>query len=210
MILNIKDLDCISIAIDYFQRGRIVVYPTDTCYGLGTIGLKWNDKNILKIYRIKERSINKPLSLLISEEMINRYLEIPENIKRLLAEVWPGSFTGIFFIRTPQDELSSFLNVSNFQKIAFRVPDHKMLLSIIKKLGIPIIGTSANISGDNPVYNIDNLINEHKFKDVDLWIDEGTLPLNPPSTVVDFTDYSNPIILREGKVNFKLLWKQII
>jgi len=210
MILNIKDLECIPIAVDYFQRGKIVVYPTDTCYGLGTIGLKWNDKNILKIYQIKGRSIDKPLSLLISEEMVTRYLEIPENIKRLLTEVWPGSFTSIFSITTSQENLSSFLNVGNFQKIAFRVPDHKTLLNIIQKLGNPIIGTSANISGDSPAYNIDNLLNEDHFKDVDLWIDEGSLPQNPPSTVVDFTDYSNPIIIREGGVNFKLLWKQTI
>ena len=139
MIINIKDLECISIAIDHFQRGRIVVYPTDTCYGLGTIGLKWNDENILKIYQIKERSINKPLSLLISEEMVNKYLEIPKHIRRLLDKAWPGSFTGIFSIRIPQDGLSSFLNVANFQKIAFRVPDHKTLLNIIKKLGNPIM-----------------------------------------------------------------------
>jgi L-threonylcarbamoyladenylate synthase len=210
MIVNIKDLECVPTAVDYFQRGNIVVYPTDTCYGLGSIALKWNDQNILKIYRIKRRSINKPLSLLISEEMINKYLEIPDNIKTLLSEVWPGSFTGIFLINTPKNELSSFLNINNIQTIAFRVPDHKTLLNIINKVGNPIIGTSANISGDTPAYNIDNLINEERFKEVDLWINEGTLPLNPPSTVVNFTDYSNPIVLREGKINFKLLWKQTL
>ncbi|MHA1973419.1 MAG: L-threonylcarbamoyladenylate synthase [Candidatus Hodarchaeales archaeon] len=210
MIIQISDSNCIRKAIDIFEAGGIVVYPTDTCYGLGAIGLDWNNDTIAKIYRIKDRDISKPLSLLISENMISAYVKVPENINEILKRVWPGRFTAIIPKSPCHKELSSFLNQSGTQKLAFRVPNHQLLLELIEGLNKPIIGTSANRSGQQEHFHIKTLVKDQNFKDVDLWIDGGQLPKNIPSTVVDFSDYSNPIVLREGAVKFESIRKQFL
>ena len=210
MKLYISHPDCISVASEFFRQGKIVVFPTDTVYGLGTIALKSNDAQIQKIYTLKERDYSKPLSLLITKDMINRFLNLPIKIIKLLDIFWPGSLTIIFPTRSENNELSSYLNITDVKTIAFRVPNSKILLAIISKVGSPIIGTSANISGNPPVNRIDDLVERKKFKSVDLWIDGGVLPKNPPSTVIDFSDFSNPVLLREGAVNFKDILEQIL
>ncbi|MHA1215457.1 MAG: L-threonylcarbamoyladenylate synthase [Candidatus Hodarchaeales archaeon] len=210
MKIHITEPDCIPKAIECFKSGGIVVYPTDTCYGLGTIGLKWNDENIAKIYKIKDRDISKPLSLLISKKMISAYIKVPENIQKMLKRVWPGSFTAIIPRVMYHQDLSPLLNQTGSQKIAFRVPNHELLLKIIDGVNQPIIGTSANRSGQQEQYHIKTLLSDQNFKDVDLWIDEGQLQKNLPSTVVDFSDYSNPIVLREGAVKFRTIMKQFL
>ncbi|MFX0123325.1 MAG: L-threonylcarbamoyladenylate synthase [Candidatus Hodarchaeota archaeon] len=204
MKISITNPHVISIAVREFKRGSIIVFPTDTSYGLGTVGLKWNDNNIRRIYEIKSRSFDNPLSLLITKEMISQYVALHPRTKEILAKYWPGGLTVVLSCETlGSQELSSLLN-SNFpQKIAFRVPNHKLLLKIIEKVGSPIIGTSANKSGSKPKYDLHSISREFSQEIIHLWIDAGRLTEIPPSTVVDLTDPFNPILLRKGNVTFE-------
>ena len=211
MKISISDPHLISIAAKEFQRGSIVVFPTETSYGLGTIGLKWNDRNIRRIFEIKSRSLDKPISLLITKSMISRYIETSQKTRKILERIWPSSLT-IILLCTHQafQELSPLLNLKNRQKIAFRVPQHELLLKIIKMVGSPIIGTSANKSGSPSKYDLPSIIQELSFDNVHLWIDSGELPKNPPSTIVDLTDPFNPILVRRGNVDIdKILRSQV-
>ncbi|MFX1516153.1 MAG: L-threonylcarbamoyladenylate synthase [Promethearchaeota archaeon] len=205
MRISITDPRIISIAVKEFKKGSIIVFPTDTSYGLGTIGLKWNDENVRRIYEIKSRSVDNPLSLLITKGMISRYVVLLPQIEEILAKYWPGGFTAVFTCETEESlALSSYLNLKNPQKIAFRVPNHKILLKIIEKLNSPIIGTSANKSGSKPNYDLHSIRQEFYEDTIHLWIDGGRLTEIPPSTVVDLTDPYNPILLRKGNVVFEI------
>jgi L-threonylcarbamoyladenylate synthase len=178
---------------------------------LGTIGLKWNERNIKRIFEIKSRSFDKPISLLITKSMISQYIETSPKIRGILEKIWPSSLT-IILLCTNQafHELSPLLNLKNRQKIAFRVPQHELLLKIIKKVGSPIIGTSANKSGSPSKYDLPSIIQELSLANIHLWIDAGELPKNPPSTIVDLTDPLKPTLVRRGNVDIdRILRSQV-
>ena len=115
MRISITNPHVISIAVREFKRGSIIVFPTDTSYGLGTVGLKWNDRSIRRIYEIKSRSFDNPLSLLITKKMISEYVVIHPRIKKILAKYWPGGLTAVLSCGTQSSQtLSSLLNLKNF------------------------------------------------------------------------------------------------
>lgn len=199
MRISINNPKLIPIAVEHFQKGSIVIFPTDTSYGLGTIGLKSNEKNIKRIFEIKSRSYDKPLSLLISKKMITEYIQTTPEIQDLLERIWPGRITVVFSCNEHATHiLSPLLNLKTPWKIAFRVPEHRLLLKIIEEVGNPIIGTSANKSGTSSIYDHDDIYQNINPEDIHLSIDAGKLPENPPSTIVDMTDPANPILLRKG------------
>ncbi|MFX0014276.1 MAG: L-threonylcarbamoyladenylate synthase [Promethearchaeota archaeon] len=207
MRISITDPKVIPIAVKEFQKGSIVIFPTDTSYGLGTVGLKWNDRNIRQIYDIKSRPLDNPLSLLITKDMLTNFVKISSQTQEILAKGWPGGLTVVLTCRSETSQiLSSLINSNNPQKIAFRVPRHEILLEIIDKVGSPIIGTSANKSGSKPKYDLISIFNELSTEKVHLWIDGGKLPENPPSTVIDLTNPLKPILLRRGSVSIEKIF----
>lgn len=211
MRISITDPQLISIAVREFQSGSIVVFPTETSYGLGTIGLKWNNENIKQIYEIKSREFDKPLSLLITKNMISKYIESSQQIQKIFDKVWPGNLTIVLFCNQYASQvLSPLLNMKDKQKLAFRVPKHDLLLKIIDKVGSPIIGTSANKSGSTPKYDIPSIIQDLTLENIHLWIDAGRLAENPPSTIVDLTDPLKPALLRRGKMKISEILVDII
>ncbi len=210
MRISITNPHVISIAVREFQKGSIIIFPTDTSYGLGTVGLNWNDRNIKRIYEIKSRPFDNPLSLLITKTMISKYVNISSQTRKILKRVWPGGLTAVFICDSrASQKLSSLLNLNDPQKIAFRVPKHELLLRIIEKVDSPIIGTSANRSGSTPKYDLPSIFQELSREDIHLWIDAGRLPENPTSTVVDLTDPLKPILLRRGNVDINKIFESM-
>ena len=200
MRMSITHPNLIPVAVRQFQNGAIVVFPTETCYGIGTISLKSNERNIEKIFTIKSRPFHKPLSLLITKNMINRYIKASSEVHRILKMIWPNHVTIILNCTTEASQiLSPLINVNYPQKLAFRVPNHEILLKIIEKVDSPIIGTSANKSGSTPKYYLSSIFKELDSSEIQLWIDGGRLPEIPPSTVIDLTNTQKPILLRQGK-----------
>ena len=199
MRISITHPNLIPIAVDYFRNGAVAVFPTETCYGIGTIGLKSNDDNIRNIFTVKSRPLNKPLSLLISKNMIDEYIDTTSEILDILQDIWPSPVT-IIFNCTPKAslKLSSLVNLDNPRSLAFRVPDHQILLDIIDQIQTPIIGTSANKSGSNSKYDFRDVFQELQSDMIRLWIDGGRLPRNPPSTLIDLRNPNDPLLLRRG------------
>jgi len=197
--LSITHPNLVSIAVSHFQKGSVVVFPTETCYGIGTIGLKSNEKNIKKIFNLKSRPFNKPLSLLITKQMINKFIKVNSKVQTFLEKVWPKNVTIILNCTIEASQiLSPLINVENPMKLAFRVPNHEVLLKIIEKVNSPIIGTSANKSGSTPKYDLLSISKEMKSDEIQLWIDAGRLPVIQPSTILDLTNSRKPILLRRG------------
>ena len=183
--------------IKEIQKGNLVIMPTDTIYGI--IGDATNEETIKKAFNVKERSYDKPLLILVSnEEMLKDAVEeIPEQVKKIIKKYWPGPLTILF---KKSKKISDTLT-ANSPLVAIRMPKDERLLNIMNKLNKPLISTSANISSKKAITNPDQL--EEKMKEqIDCIIDEGTIN-NEASTLIKVED-NKIVILREGAISKEL------
>lgn len=142
----------ISIAINLLQQGKIIAFPTDTVYGIG--GDPKNDRAILSIFNTKGRSFNQALPVLlpniehmyewIDKDYLYKCTANSSRLLKLLEDFWPGPLTVVF----KKAKHVSNLLTANQDTIALRVPNHSLLLSLLKEFNSGIIGTSANRSGE--------------------------------------------------------------
>jgi len=184
----------ISEAASILKLGGIIVYPTDTCYGLGADIT--NAVALRKIFRIKERD-RKGISMIVRDiDLVDKYAEIDNNRKNIMKKYFPGAVTFVLLnIKYQEIKMNT---------VAFRIPDYKITKALLKKIGFPLTTTSANISGKNVCYSIGEVLKQFKNKNIqpDLILDAGNLKKNLPSTVVDLISWP-PRILRQGSVNVK-------
>jgi L-threonylcarbamoyladenylate synthase len=161
-------------------RGKIVCFPTDTVYGVGA--LIDDKKAISKIYEMKKRDAHKPLAILTSTKSIEQYVKyVSLEAKKLMAEKWPGGLTLIF----EKSEHIDPLITQGFNTIAFRMPNSKVALTILKHFGL-MATTSVNISGEKPLTTLEEI--EEKFADyLDYLVIDKEVATNTPSTVIDVT-----------------------
>lgn len=209
----------IKQAISVLKNGGIVIFPTDTAFG---IGCRIDDEEaIRRLFEIRRRPETKAMPILVSSlEMAQKYLDpIPENvIEKLVNKYWPG---GLTIVLPCKKEKVPALVRGNGETLGVRMPNNKMCLGIIEKVGVPILASSANFAGEKTPYRFEDLDPE-LVKLVDYILrDSGPirypstslrqtrLPLrektqgNQVSTVIDCT--VNPwSVLREGaiKLNF--------
>jgi len=159
------------------KQGKILIYPTDTIYGIGCDAL--NTDSVLKIRMIKGRDADKPFSIIAqSKQWIYKNFDVNKSYIRKL----PGPFT--FILRTKKEKLVSNHVTNNMNILAVRIPDHPFI-KIIQKAKTPFVSTSVNVSGQPPITNV-NEIPKKIAKQVDIIIDAGPLP-NNPSTIIDLT-----------------------
>lgn len=179
------------------NEGKIVITPTDTIYGI--MGDSTNEEVIKKIYKIKNRPLNKPLILLMdSYKMIKKYTKnISDKEEKLIKEFMPGLVTVIL---EKNDKVNNLIT-SNTNYVGIRIPNNKELLEIINKLDKPVISTSANISEEISITNIEQL--DKEIKDNVDYIYDASEILNQSSTIVKFEN-NKLIILREGILTNKL------
>lgn len=184
----------IKLAVEVLKRGGIVAYPTDTVYGLGADPL--NEKAVARIYEVKNRPRNLPLPLLLADksDLLKVALIVPEVAWRLVEQFWPGGLTLVVKknVRVP-DSITA-----GGDTVAVRIPDHPVTIALIRGLGNPIVGTSANLSGKpSPVTATE--VSKQLGGRIDLIIDGGRCPGGIESTVVDVSG-SSPTIVREGAI----------
>ncbi|WP_245920393.1 L-threonylcarbamoyladenylate synthase [Methanospirillum stamsii] len=155
----------------------LIVYPTDTLYGLGADAL--SDEAILKVFEAKGREYHRPISIAVSDvEMMEAVAYIDEISQACIDEFLPGPVTIVLKAR---NILSPYLTAGT-KKIGIRYPDHETALEIIKKYDSPITATSANISGGPEPLSIELCNVPYDFA-----VNAGQLP-GTPSTVVDLVD----------------------
>lgn len=181
----------IEQVVAILQNGGIIVYPTDTIYGLGCD--IFSKDAIKKIYQLKKRKGQKPMSIICADlKDAAKYAIIPDAAFKVLKKALPGPFT--FILKAKSNLPTSFL--SKNKTVGIRIPDNQICLEIVKTLGNPIITTSLNFSGDKVMASPSQMPLEMKNK-IDLIIEAGTLE-QAPSTVVDLSS-GQPLILRPGK-----------
>ncbi|MCJ7790970.1 MAG: L-threonylcarbamoyladenylate synthase [Dehalococcoidia bacterium] len=181
----------IEKGVKILQMGGVIAFPTDTVYGLGADA--FNSTAVERIYEIKNRPKHRQLPLLIADvERLTTLAEpIPEIAWFLARRFWPG---GLTLVLPKTDSVPAYL--ASEPTIAVRVPNHPVCRALIQHLGNPIIGTSANISGQPAALTAEEVGQQLGGK-IDLVINGGKCPGGKESTVVDVTCES-PIILRQG------------
>jgi L-threonylcarbamoyladenylate synthase len=181
----------IEKGVKILQMGGVIAFPTDTVYGLGADA--FNAKAVERIYGIKTRPKHQQLPLLIAnvERLMTLADPIPEIAWFLAKRFWPG---GLTLVLPKIDSLPVYL--ASGPTIAVRVPNHPVCLALIQRLGNPITGTSANISGHPAALTADE-VRQQLGEKIDLIINGGKCPGGKESTVVDVTRES-PTILRQG------------
>lgn len=189
-----QDPDIINKASSILKNGGIGIFPTDTVYGIGCNAL--DITGLEKLYKLKERNFNKPISILVSNpNMINKFVKNINNIERKLIEnFWPGALTIIF----NKSEIVPKLLTAGLDTIGIRMPNNKIAIELIDKLGNPIAASSANISGKIPATNINNALKNSFNNKIDFIIDDGET-YNIPSTIVR-VENDEIRILREGSI----------
>ncbi len=177
-------------ALSELKSGNIIVYPTETAYALGIDAT--NSKAVEKIFQTKERYRGKPLSIIVSSvEMIEKYAEINDKTKKLIEKFMPGPLTLIVPVKAGlADNLCK-------ETIAFRISSNSIANEICSKLGKPITATSANLSGNEPIYNIDEI--HSQFNDITI-LNNGNLPKNKVSTIYHVIEKK---VLRPGPISEK-------
>lgn len=174
------DSDGIETATRIIKDGGIVIFPTDTVYGIGCD--PYNKDAVEKIYRIKNREKRKPFPVLgFSKKHLEKIVSFSEKANKIAEKFWPGQLTLILPLKDEKLRNSMSLN----DKIAVRVPDNDCVLSILKNCNF-LVGTSANISGIRSFTDPD--VCEKNVSGYDAFIDDGKISSRGESTIVEINE----------------------
>ncbi len=189
----------IATAVRVLEHDGIIIYPTDTIYGLGCSVL--SKKAIQKIYHLKRRERQKPFSFVCADlSMVAQYAVVAKTQYKILKKYLPGPYT--FILEASTQAPKEIMPRKKRSTVGIRIPDHAVPLAIVKRLGLPIITTSVNLAGEES-YGNPEVMAERFGKQVDIILDTGILP-KEPSTIVDLTG-DEPVIVRQGKGEFSYL-----
>lgn len=192
----------LKIITECLLDGGVIIYPTDTVYGLGCdiTKIKALDR-VAQIKGIKREKANFSFICNSLSHLADFTRPIPNEIFRMMKRALPGPYT---FILNANNNVPHFFQ-SNKKTVGIRVPDHKVPLQIVEKLGNPIMTTSLHDDDEIVEYTTDaELIYERYHKLVDIVIDSGSCG-NIPSTVIDVTS-DEPVLVRQGKGNWEELF----
>ncbi|MEK7160601.1 MAG: L-threonylcarbamoyladenylate synthase [Patescibacteria group bacterium] len=181
--------------------GGLVIFPTDTVYGLGCDATQ--ESAIKKIFKIKNRQETNPLAIIVRDiAMAKKVAFVEPKIERALNSVWPGAVTVVLWKRSRLPEVLT----AKEQTIGLRIPDYKLTYLLAENMARPYVATSANYSGEPATNKIGQVIKyfEKSPYRPDLILDGGDLKWCEPSTVLDLSK-DKPKITRIGPVDKKKL-----
>ncbi|MBN1572881.1 MAG: threonylcarbamoyl-AMP synthase [Deltaproteobacteria bacterium] len=181
----------IKLVVESLEDGAVIAYPTDTIYGLGCD--IYNKGALERLYKIKGKDPNKPMSFLCSGiKEISEYAQVGNQNFRILNNLVPGPYT---FILEPSRTVPKLL-LNKRKHVGIRVPDNNICRALTEELGRPIITTSVR-NLENELFNDAEDIAERFKGQVDIVIDGGRI-VPHHSTIIDLTGIE-PLLIREGK-----------
>ena len=176
--------------VDILKSGGVVVYPTDTYYGIGCDIM--NKKAIEKIYQIKQRNRSKPFSFICSDlKNISRYAKVSNYAYKTMKRLLPGPYTFIL----EGSKLVPKIMLTKRKTAGIRVPENPICLMLVKELGNPVITTSATMP-DGTIFHDASLIHDYFGNRVDAVIDGSIVPGSPSSVIMLINDI--PEVIRKG------------
>ena len=181
------------------KKGGLVIFPTDTVYGLGCN--PFNVEAVKRIFTVKgERK--KPLPVLASDiDSVIKIVHLHEKARKVALKFWPGPLTLIL----PKKPTLPDVVTCNLDTVGVRIPQLDITTQLIRLSGGLLVGTSANKTGENPARTARE-IPEKLGKEVDIILDGGPTSFGKPSTIVDLT-VKKPKILRKGSIHLKEIVK---
>lgn len=191
---NKIDYTKIKEPAEIIKKGGIVIFPTETVYGIGANGL--DEKAVKKLYEIKQRPLNNPISLLVSD--MNMVNEIAQDITELEYKLMENFFPGPLTIVLKKKDIVSDIVTAGQDTVGIRMPSGEIARKLIEYAKVPIATPSANISGKSSGTNLDEIMEDFEGK-VDYFIDGGDSKLGIASTIVKVVD-GIPYILRQGTI----------
>lgn len=209
-----EEKDVIIEAVRVLSHGGVIVYPTDTVYGLGAnVCDEWA---VEQVFRIKKRPLSKPLPIIARNmKWVKELVFILPKLEHILEKIWPTrpsevdcsanrlgrlrSVTVPITVVLPKKPVIPKIVTAGHKTVGIRIPDFPFIDKLLGKFGYPLTATSANISGEEPTGDIKKVIAyfQDKTWKPDLIIDAGVLPPSQPSTILDLS-HVKPKILRIG------------
>ena len=188
------DYEKLKEPAEILKNGGIIIFPTETVYGIGANAL---DENAVKrIYDVKRRDLNKPISVLVSDfDMIDK---IAKNITDIEYKIMKTFFPGPLTIILKKKEIVPNIVTAGLDYVGVRMPEGEIARKLVELTGVPLATPSANISGSPSGTNLDTIMKDFEGK-VDLYIDGGESKLGLASTIVKVVD-GEIKILREGSI----------
>ena len=177
------------------KKGGLIVYPTETVYGLGCD--PFNIEAVKRIFKVKGER-RKPLPILASSiDNVEKIASVSQEGKKIAKKFWPGPLTLVF----PKKLVLPDIVTCKLDSVGVRIPEHDVALQLISLSNGLLIGTSANRTGEKPPRTVQEVTQQLK-EEVDVILDGGPTTLGKPSTVADLTS-KKPRILREGPISLK-------
>jgi len=188
----------IQKAVQIINKGGIVIFPTDTVYGIGCD--PYNQKGVLSLYKIKKREKTKPFPVIgYSKKELEKIAEFNDKAEKIAELFWPGPITLI--LKVKDENIRKSLGLG--KKIAVRVPNNQCVLSLLKECKL-LVATSANISGTTSLTDPNDC--KRDLNGYDLLLDGGILSDDGESTIVEI-DRNKLRIVRSGSVSEEELKK---
>ena len=186
----------IMLAAEDLMNGELVVYPTETVYGIAAD--IFNQKAVKNLYMVKNRPFDMPLSVAVADkDMVENIALMTRPVEKLIDAFLPGPLT----IITKKNPGVPDIVTSMSQKVGIRIPDNKVAIELIEEFGGPIVATSANLHSRPDSVNVDTAIDD--FGDsVKTYLDNGPCTLGKPSTIVWIMDDKVEVI-RQGEITQK-------
>ena len=183
-------------AASAINDGAVIVFPTDTVYGLGCN--PYNHDSVLSLYKIKKREKTKPFPVLgYSKEELEKIAEFSPLEEKIAEKFWPGAITLILKVKDREIQKSLSLG----EKIAVRVPNNKCALALLKECKL-LVGTSANISDARPFSDPKEC--SENLAGYDLFIDGGIISSKGESTIVE-VENNDVKVLRKGSISEEMI-----
>jgi len=178
--------------VECLEKGEVIAYPTDTNYGFGCS--IFEKKAIEKLRLLTARDKKKPFSFICNGlSDISKYAKVSNSAYRTMKRLLPGPYTFIL----PSTSLVPRIMMTKQRTVGIRVPDCNIALSIVEKLGHPIVNTTAAVPSEQ-AFSDPLDIHASLKKLVGIVVDGGRL-VSDPSTIIDLTDDSEPVVVRKGK-----------
>ena len=203
VLINIDENfeNAVDMAREFFLKGSIFIYPTDTIYGFG--GNPFNEIAIKKISEVKGKHNWRRYIFLISDiEILKSYAYVnSERYLDLLLSIWPNPISVILKLKKKYQEL--LLSETG----AFRIPNHRFCYKLTSELKMPLVSTSVNRTGNEPM-NDSSMIIQEFHNEVDAIFYSGKKSFFEASTLIDLTG-EEPKLVREGRIKFVELIKKL-
>jgi L-threonylcarbamoyladenylate synthase len=186
-------------AVRAIRRGGVIAMPTDTLYGLGVDPFRADA--VARVFHVKGRSAERALPLLAADaaQVIEHIGALPPLAARLASCFWPGPLT--LLVAAPAALAAGVSGDTG--KVGIRVPAHRVARTLCRACGVPVTATSANVSGEGPSADPDEVARALGSR-IDVLVDAGITPGGPPSTIVDATG-EEPVLVRTGAIAWEAI-----